>query len=41
MWVLVDGVRLFFDVEGSSLVPNGPTMREKPTIVLLSRWPGT
>ena len=35
MHVLVNGVRLFFDVEGASLVPDGPTMRQKPTFVLL------
>jgi proline iminopeptidase len=40
MEVLVNGVRLFFDVEGASLVPNGPTMREKPTLVLLHGGPG-
>ena len=40
MRVLVNGVRLFFDVEGSSLVPHGPGMREKPTIVLLHGGPG-
>jgi len=40
MRVLVNGVRLFFDVEGSGLVPDGPTMRGKPTIVLLHGGPG-
>jgi pimeloyl-ACP methyl ester carboxylesterase len=40
MWALVNGVRLFFDVEGASLVPDGPTMREKPTVVLLHGGPG-
>ena len=40
MHVLVNGVRIFFDVEGSSLVPAGPAMREKPTIVLLHGGPG-
>jgi len=40
MRVLVNGVRLFFDVEGSGLVPDGPTMREKPTIILLHGGPG-
>lgn len=40
MHVLVNGVRLFFDVEGVSLVPDGPTMREKPTLVLLHGGPG-
>src|SRR5262245_11265120 len=40
MRVLVNGVRLFFDVEGASLVPDGPSMREKPTLVLLHGGPG-
>jgi pimeloyl-ACP methyl ester carboxylesterase len=40
MRVRVNGVRLFFDVEGSSLVPDGPAMRERPTIVLLHGGPG-
>jgi pimeloyl-ACP methyl ester carboxylesterase len=40
MRVLVNGVRLFFDVEGTKLVPNGPTMRERPTLLLLHGGPG-
>jgi pimeloyl-ACP methyl ester carboxylesterase len=40
MRVLVNGVRLFFDVQGASLVPDGPTMREKPTLLLLHGGPG-
>lgn len=40
MHVVVNGVRLFFDVEGASLVPDGPAMREKPTLVLLHGGPG-
>jgi len=40
MQVLVNGVRLFFDVEGASLVPDGRTMRAKPTLVLLHGGPG-
>jgi hypothetical protein len=35
MRVLVNGVRLFFDVEGTKLVPNGPAMRERSTLLLL------
>lgn len=34
------GVRLFVDVDGFGLVPDGPTMREKPTLVLLHGGPG-
>lgn len=40
MKVLVNGTRLFFDVEGSSLVPDGPAMRQKPTLILLHGGPG-
>ena len=35
MLVLVNGVRLFFDVEGTKLVLNGPAMRERPTLLPL------
>ena len=35
MHVAVNGVQLFLDVEGSKLVPDGPVMREKPTLLLL------
>jgi pimeloyl-ACP methyl ester carboxylesterase len=34
------GVRLFVDVEGAALVPDGPRMREKPTLLLLHGGPG-
>jgi pimeloyl-ACP methyl ester carboxylesterase len=40
MHVRVNGVRLFFDVEGANLVPEGPAMREKPTLILLHGGPG-
>ena len=40
MHVAVNGVRLFFDVEGGKLVPDGPAMREKPTLLLLHGGPG-
>jgi proline iminopeptidase len=40
MHVLVNGVRLYFDVEGAGLVPDGPAMREKPTLLLLHGGPG-
>jgi len=40
MHVLINGVQLFFDVEGGKLVPDGPTMREKPTLLLLHGSPG-
>jgi len=34
------GVRLFVDIEGPGLVPDGPAMREKSTLVLLHGGPG-
>lgn len=34
------GVRLYFDVEGMGLVPDGDSFREKPTLVLLHGGPG-
>jgi pimeloyl-ACP methyl ester carboxylesterase len=40
MHAFVNGVRLFFDVEGTKLVPDGPAMREKPTLLLLHGGPG-
>ena len=40
MHVLVNGVRLYFDVEGAKLVPDGPGMRERPTLLLLHGGPG-
>jgi len=40
MHVLVNGVRLFFDVEGARFVPDGPRMREKPTLIMLHGGPG-
>jgi len=40
MQILVNGVRLFFDVEGAGLVPDDRTMLEKPTLVLLHGGPG-
>ena len=40
MFVSVNGVRLYFDVEGLGLVPDGATMRQRPTILLLHGGPG-
>lgn len=34
------GIRVFVDIEGASLVPEGPDMREKPTLLLLHGGPG-
>ncbi|MEM9012227.1 MAG: alpha/beta hydrolase [Pseudomonadota bacterium] len=40
MFVSVNGARLYFDVEGAGLVPDGPAMRERPTLLLLHGGPG-
>ena len=40
MHVSANGVRLFFDVEGSKFVPDGPVMRENPTLLMLHGGPG-
>ena len=40
MRIEINGVRLFVDIEGTSLVPDGPDMREKPTLILLHGGPG-
>ena len=41
MRVEIHGVRLWFDVEGPALVPDGVALRERPTVVLLHGGPGT
>jgi proline iminopeptidase len=40
MHVSIGDCRLFVDVEGAKLVPDGAAMREKPTLVLLHGGPG-
>jgi len=40
MQIEVNGTRLWFDVDGPALVPDGRTMRERPTIVLVHGGPG-
>ena len=37
---IAPGVRLFVDIEGPSHVPDGPHLREKPTLILLHGGPG-
>jgi len=41
MYVEANGTRLWFDVDGPALVPDGPKMRERPTVVLLHGGPGS
>jgi len=38
--VAVGDTHLYFDVEGMGLVPDGPTMRERPVVVCLHGGPG-
>ena len=40
MHVEVNGTRLWFDVDGRSLVPDGDRMRDKPTLLLVHGGPG-
>ncbi|MGG0645269.1 alpha/beta fold hydrolase [Sporosarcina gallistercoris] len=40
MYAHVNGVKLFFDVEGAGFVPDGPIMREKPVCFILHGGPG-
>ncbi|NNE73970.1 MAG: alpha/beta hydrolase [Acidimicrobiales bacterium] len=40
MRIKVRDTELYFDVEGAGLVPDGPAMREKPTLLLLHGGPG-
>ena len=40
MYVNVNGTRIFFDVSGEKIVPDGPRMRERPTLLLLHGGPG-
>jgi pimeloyl-ACP methyl ester carboxylesterase len=40
MHVSIGDVRLFVDVSGPALVPDGGAMRERPTVVMLHGGPG-
>lgn len=40
MRILVNGVRLYFDVEGAQLRPQGDAMQRRPTLLLLHGGPG-
>jgi proline iminopeptidase len=41
MHVAVNGTRLWFDVDGCSLLPDGPGMHKRPTVVLVHGGPGS
>lgn len=40
MRIMVNGVRLFVDIEGAQLVPDGPQMKARPVVILLHGGPG-
>src|SRR5919201_3286607 len=40
MQIDVNGTRLWFDVDGPALVPDGDKMRQRPTVVLVHGGPG-
>jgi pimeloyl-ACP methyl ester carboxylesterase len=40
MQTIVNGTRIWFDIEGAGLVPEGSRMRARPTLVLLHGGPG-
>ncbi len=40
MRLLVNGVHLYFDIDGCGLAADGPTMRQKPTLIVLHGGPG-
>lgn len=41
MHIEVNGTRLWFDVDGPVVVPDGPAMRQRPTVLLLHGGPGS
>jgi pimeloyl-ACP methyl ester carboxylesterase len=41
MHVDVNGTRLWFDVDGPGLVPDGPALRQRPSLVLVHGGPGS
>jgi pimeloyl-ACP methyl ester carboxylesterase len=40
MHTIVNNTRIWFDVDGAGLAPDGPVMRQRPTLVLLHGGPG-
>jgi proline iminopeptidase len=41
MFAAVRGTRIYFDVEGMGLVPDGPAMRERPVAMVIHGGPGS
>ena len=39
MYIEVNGARLYVDIEGAGLVPDGLSMRQEPTLILLHGGP--
>ena len=40
MYAPIRGTRIYFDIEGAGLVPDGPVMREKPVAFIIHGGPG-
>jgi proline iminopeptidase len=40
MYASIRGTRIYFDIEGAGLVPDGPRMREKPAAFIIHGGPG-
>src|ERR1700683_659889 len=40
MYASIRGTRIYFDIEGAGLVPDGPSMREKPAAFIIHGGPG-
>jgi len=40
MYTTVNGARIYFDVDGEGLTPDGTKMRKKPTVVMVHGGPG-
>ena len=40
MYADVNGVKLFFDIEGKEYVPDGPVLRKRPVCFVLHGGPG-
>jgi proline iminopeptidase len=41
MYASIRGTRIYFDVEGMGLVPDGPVMRERPVAMVIHGGPGS
>lgn len=40
MFAAIRGTRIYFDIEGAGLVPDGPAMRERPVAMIIHGGPG-